>query len=143
MRNVSTVLGLGCLAICGCNVFAPPTNPAAVLEGTWSVTPGGLGALGVWEYEARFNSNGRLVEFSGTNELDGSTVSLTIDDATTQVNGSDVTITIPGQAGARARVFEGTLSDDQNRIAGSITDEIELGNLEATIPSGELTLERL
>jgi hypothetical protein len=141
MRNVSTVLALGCLTVCGCNVFAPPQNPAEVLEGTWSVTPGGLGALDVWEYEARFNSNGRLVELSGTNELDGSTVSLTIDDATTQVNGSDVTITIPDLAGAR--VFEGTLSDDQNRITGSTTDEIDLGSLEATIPSGDLTLERL
>jgi hypothetical protein len=41
------------------------------------------------------------------------------------------------------RVFTGTLSDDENTITGSITQEIDLGDLEATLPGWELTLERL
>ncbi|UCF33988.1 MAG: hypothetical protein JSV78_01520 [Phycisphaerales bacterium] len=40
-----------------------------------------------------------------------------------------------------ARIFEGTLTDDQNATIGSVTDEIELGDLEATIPGGELAFE--
>jgi hypothetical protein len=44
---------------------------------------------------------------------------------------------------SRVRVFEGTLSNDQNTMTGSVTDEIDLGDLEATIPGGELAFERL
>jgi hypothetical protein len=135
------VFMLGCVVVSGCNIFAPPEPPAAaVLAGTWSITP--EGDLGLWEYEGRFNSNGELVELSGTNVLDGSTVSLSIDDATTTVDGADVRITVEG-LGPRSQVFEGTLSDDQNTITGSVTEEIDLDDLEATIPSGNLTFERL
>ncbi len=66
---------------------------------------------------------------------------MTIDDATTELEGSDVVITLPDLTGAR--VFEGTLSDDQNTMTGSVTDQIELGDLEASLPGGELAFERL
>jgi hypothetical protein len=52
-----------------------------------------------------------------------------------------VTVTIPAAGGTR--VFEGTLSADQNTITGSLTRELDLGDLEASLPGGELTLERV
>ena len=52
-----------------------------------------------------------------------------------------MTISIPQLTGAA--VFNGTLSGDQNTIEGSITDEFDLGNLEVSLPGGDLTLERV
>ena len=43
----------------------------------------------------------------------------------------------------KTTVFEGILSSDQNTITGTITDEIDLGDLEITLPGGDLTLERI
>jgi hypothetical protein len=141
MRKLSAVVILGCLVVSGCAIIVPPDNPAAVLEGTWSVTPADPGDFEGWEYEARFDSNGDLVELSATRPEDGATARLTIDDATTELDGSAVVITLPNLAGQR--VFEGTLSSDQNTMTGSVTDEIDLGDLEAIIPGGELTFERI
>ena len=129
------------LGASGCGLFCPEENPAAVLEGTWSVTPEDPGQFEGWEYEARFNGDGDMVELSGVRPEDGATASLSIDVATTQLDGVDVTITIPDLSGTR--VFEGTLSDDQNTMTGSVTDEIDLGNIEASLPGGDLTFERI
>ena len=126
--------------VVGCPVV--PTPPAeAVLEGTWTVTPADPGDFEGFTYEARFDSSGDLVEINGTRPEDGATASLDIDDATTTVDGSSVTISIPRLTGAS--VFNGTLSGDQNTITGTITDEIDLGDLEVTLPGGDLTLERI
>ena len=126
-------LGVGCPLV-------PAPGPEAVLEGTWSITPADPGEFEGFTYEARFNSNGDLVEINGTRP-DGATASLGINNATTTVDGSAVSISIPRLTGTR--VFDGTLSDDQNTITGSITDEIDLGDLEVSLPGGELTLERI
>ncbi len=123
------------LAVTGCG-----TPAETILAGVWTVTPADPGDFGDWDYEATFNSSGRLVELSAESP-DGATVELEIDNATSQVSGSDVTVTIPAAAGTR--VFEGTLSTDQNTLTGSLTQEIDLGDLEATLPGGELTLERV
>ncbi|UCC32288.1 MAG: hypothetical protein JSU86_08400 [Phycisphaerales bacterium] len=136
--NLFVVASLG--FVCGCPVVPAP-GPEAVLEGTWSITPAEPGDFADWDFEAVFDSSGNLTELSGTRPEDGATASLDIDDATTTLDGSDVTISIPDPAGTR--VFTGTLSDDQNTMTGSITQEIDLGDLEATLPGGELTLERL
>ena len=61
--------------------------------------------------------------------------------ATTTVDGSAVSISIPQLTGTTT--FDGTLSDDQNTITGTITDEIDLGDLEVTLPGGDLTFERI
>ena len=134
------LIGL-CALIAGCPSTVVPENPAAVLQGTWSVTPGDPGQFEGWNYEATFDSNGDLVELSGVRPEDGATARLTIDDATTELDGSDVVITLPDLTGAR--VFEGTLSVDQNTMTGSVTDQIDLGDLEASLPGGELTFQRL
>ncbi len=42
-------------------------------------------------YEARFDSNGKLFEINGTRP-DGATASLDVENATTSVDGSDVTV---------------------------------------------------
>ena len=125
------------LSVAGCGIFTPAES---VMAGVWTITPADPGDFGDWNYEATFNSNGRLVELSAENS-DGATVELEIDNATSQVSGSDVTVTIPAAAGTR--VFEGTLSADQNTVTGSLTQEIDLGDLEATLPGGELTLDRV
>ncbi len=139
-RGVLTLFVVTSLGfVVGCPLVPAP-GPEAVLEGTWSITPADPGDFEGFTYEARFNSSGDLVEINGTRP-DGATASLAINNATTTVDGSAVSISIPRLTGTR--VFEGTLSDDQNTITGSITDEIDLGDLEVTLPGGDLTLERV
>ena len=121
----------------GCGIFTPAES---ILAGAWTITPADPGDFGDWNYEATFNSSGRLVELSAEN-AEGATAELEIDNATSQVSGSNVTVTIPAAAGTR--VFEGTLSADQNTITGSLTQEIDLEDLEVSLPGGELTLERV
>ncbi len=131
---VSLALVVGCPAV-------PAPSPETVPEGSWTITPADPGEFEGFTYEARFDSNGSLVEINGTRPEDGATVSLAIDNATTSVDGSAVSISIPRLTGTS--VFDGTLSADQNTITGTITDEIELGDLEVTLPGGDLTLERV
>jgi len=66
-----------------------------------------------------------------------------VDDATTsEVDGDQVTITVPVAGGTR--VFEGTLSEDGDSIDGSLSAELELpsGDLDVTLPGNDLTLTR-
>ena len=126
--------------VVGCPV-APAPGPEAVLEGTWEIIPADPGDFEGFTFEARFDSDGNLVEINGTRPEDGATASLDIDNATTTVDGSAVTISIPRPT--KTTVFDGTLSEDQNTITGTLTDEIELGDLEVTLPGGDLTLERV
>ncbi len=137
------VLRLCAVATFGCMLgcpLVPAPGPETVLEGTWRITPADPGDFEGFTYEARFNSSGDLVEINGTRPEDGATVSLDIDNATTTVDGSAVSISIPRLT--RTTVFDGILSSDQNTITGTITDEIDLGDLEVTLPGGDLTLER-
>ena len=136
--SLCVVASLG--LVVGCPV-APTPGPEAVLEGTWTITPADPGQFEGFTYEARFDSSGNLVEINGTRPEDGATVSLSIDDATTSVDGSAVSISIPRLTGTT--VFDGILSADQNTMTGSITDQIELGDLEVTLPGGDLTFERV
>ncbi len=138
-RCLSLVATLLLVFAVGCPLVPAP-GPEAVLEGTWTVTPADPGEFEGFMYEARFDSNGNLVEISGTRP-DGATASLVVENATTTVDGNDVTVSIARLTGAT--VFSGTLSGDQNTIVGSITDEIDLGNLEVSLPGGDLTLERI
>jgi hypothetical protein len=52
-----------------------------------------------------------------------------------------VTVTIPRLTGPS--VFGGTLNATQDTISGTITQEIDLGNLYILLASGDLTLERV
>ncbi len=138
------VMGLCVVAslgfVVGCP-FVPAPGPEAVLEGTWTITPADPGDFEGFTYEARFNSRGDLVEINGTRPEDGATASLDINNATTTVDGNSVRISIPRLT--RTTVFDGILSSDQNTITGTITDAIDLGDLEVTLPGGDLTLERI
>ena len=140
MFGCSIVVIAVSLSLAGCGLFTPTPPAAVVLGGTWTITPAEPGDFADWDFEAAFNSSGRLVELSAERP-DGATAQLEIDNATSQVSGSTVTITIPAAGGTR--VFEGTLSADQDTITGSLTQEIDLGDLEASLPGGELTLERV
>jgi len=123
--------------VAGCPEPIPPA--AAVLEGTWSVTPEDPGDFAGFTYEAVFDANGRLVELSADGP-DGAMATLDIDDSETVLEGSDVTITVTRPAGAS--VFEGTLTEDENTMTGSLTQEIDLENLDILLPGGSVTLVR-
>jgi hypothetical protein len=125
------------LSMAGCVIPAPEQS---ILAGVWTVTPAEPGDFADWDYEATFSNTGKLVELSAERS-DGAVVELEIDNATSQVSGSTVTVTIPNAAGTR--VFEGTLSADQNTMTGSMTEYIDFGDLEARLPGGELTLQRV
>ena len=135
------VIGM-CALIAGCPFTVIPDNPAAVLEGTWSVTPEDPGDFADWEFEATFDSQGDLTQLHAAGP-EGETVTRNIDGTTTEVDGNDVTITVPNLTDTGVTVFEGTLSEDQNTMTGSTTEEIDLGDLEVVVPGGALTLERI
>ena len=99
--------------VTGCQ---PPAE--AVLAGQWRVIPEDPGSIENVTYEASFDSNGQLTELSAVRD-DGATATLDTDGSVTSLNGSDVTISV--NAGVETSVFEGTLSEDQNTMTGSIT----------------------
>ncbi len=129
------------LFVTGCP-FGPQEPPAeAVLEGAWSVVPSEPGAIENATYEAVFDSNGQLTQLSALRD-DGATATLDTAGSVTSLDGSDVTISVQGTS-TTTSLFEGTLSADQNTMTGSITRDIDLGDLEITLPGGELTFSRV
>jgi len=127
--------------IAGCRTTPPAEeNPAAILEGLWSVTPEDPGEIEGVEYTATFDGDGQLLELRGIGP-DGGVAILDTTDSTTELDGDQVTISVPVALGTR--IFEGTLSEDENTIVGSITEEIDLGDLELVLPGGNLTFERI
>lgn len=135
------ILSLAILTTAGCNIFAPPA--AAVLEGSWTAVFDEPGDLEGIDIVLTFDSNGQLVSIEAESE-DGGTANLDVDNSsTTEVDGSNVTVSIPVAGGTT--VFEGTLSEDQNTIEGSLSQELELpsGDLDITLPGSGLTLERV
>jgi hypothetical protein len=143
MKRIQVLMIVGLITmVAGCPFFQPD-NPAAILEGTWQVTFDEPGDLVGYDIQATFDSDGQLVNITAEAPL-GGTASLDVDSATTtEVDGVNVTITIPVAAGTR--VLEGTLSEDNNTITGSLSSELELpsGDLDVTLPGSDLTLERL
>jgi len=127
-------------AIAGC---PPPSNSAAVLEGTWKAVFDEPGDLELFEIQLTFDSNGDLTQIKATAPEGGTATLDTSDTSTSEVDGDQVTITVPIAAGTR--VFEGTLSEDENSIDGSLSNELDLsgGDLDVTLPGGDLTLTRL
>ncbi len=140
--RVMTCLCIGtCALIAGCRTTPPAeANPAAILEGLWSVTPEDPGEIEGVEYTATFDGDGQLLELRGIGP-DGGVAILDTTDSTTELDGDQVTISVPVALGTR--IFEGTLSEDENTIVGSITEEIDLGDLELVLPGGNLTFERI
>jgi len=141
--RIARLLLVTMMPFAGCNLFNPPENPAVVLEGTWQVVFDEPGDLEGFDIRVTFNAEGSLVEITAE-APEGGTASLDVDDATTsEVDGDQVTVSIPAAGGARA--FEGTLSEEQDSIDGALSQELELpsGDLEVTLPTSELTLQRL
>ena len=66
-------------------------------------------------------------------------VSAEVTNSTTDLNGDAVTIVIGG------RTYEGTLSEDQNTIAGTVDQEITVGggDVAITIPAGDFVIDRV
>lgn len=82
-----------------------------------------------------------MVDLSGIRLEDGTTVMRTIDGATTELDGSDVAMTFRGPA--RARVLEGTLSDNPNTMTALVTEQVDRGEPEAALPAGASTFDRI
>jgi hypothetical protein len=144
---MKTALAWGCVVlVCligGCPNGGIVDNPAAVLEGTWQVTLDEPGDLEGFDIEVTFDNDGQLVEITAESP-EGGTGSLDVDDSTTtEVDGDDVTVSIPAAGGAR--VLEGTLSEDEDTITGTLSQELELpsGDLDVTLPGSGLTLTRI
>jgi hypothetical protein len=135
---VSAVVGALCIGLTlfgtGCPQPVPP--PAAILAGDWGTTT----AEDI-DVVLTFNSDGVVVTITGTAQ-DGTVARLTVTGATTTLEGSAVTVVVP--TGSRQVTFEGTLSDDQNTMTGSLTQEIVIDDvLEIIIPQGDVTLTRI
>ena len=134
---LTSLVALGSLFLVGCPSLVVPE---AILSGFWTLIPADPGDVDDFEYEAQFDDQGELVKISGSRS-DGAVVSLTIRNATSTLDGSALTIVIPTDSGSAT--FQGTLSTDMNSMEGSLTKEIDLGDLEAVLPGGDLTLERV
>jgi len=130
------------LTIAGCDILFPPTNSAAVLEGTWQAVFDEPGDLELVDVQFVFDSNGVLTQITATPPA-GSTITYNVADTTTStVDGDQVTITIPNVAGART--FTGTLSSDENSIDGSLSLSLDFpSGSNITLPGSDLTLTRL
>ncbi len=138
MRAVSLILVIIVSALAaGC-----PSVPAAqaALEGTWAITLSEPGDWTGWDLEATFNSAGRLTELSGV-DATGITITQQISNSTTTLDGDGLTVEIP-QLGVTT-VFAGTISEDGNTVTGALADEIAFGSFGASLPRGDLTLERI
>ena len=134
-KALFSMAGLVCL-IAGCQ---DTTNSAAVLEGTRQLVFDQPGDLEGFDIQATFDANGILQTITATAPAGGTASLAVADTTTTTVDGSDVTITIPKAGGTS--VFTGILSDDQNSIDGSLSQELQLPSGNAlTLPGGDLTL---
>jgi hypothetical protein len=140
------ITGGGCVfafaLLSGCGLFQIP-NPAATLAGDWQVKSSQPSALDSDDIRAHFDENGKLTQITATTP-DAGTASLDVDNTTTtEVNGNDVTITIP--AIGFEPVIEGTLSDDHNTITGTLSQELPLihTNFVITLPGSGITLARI
>ena len=135
-RTLSCLLVVSYMVfLVGCPIPTPEPPAAAVLEGDWvtDTEEGGVAFV-------RFDGNGAVVQVFAVTE-EGATISLDVDDGTTTLEGSSVTIVIPLDSGEVT--FEGTLSQDQDTLTGTLTQEIVIGDaVVITIPQGEVTLVR-
>lgn len=136
MRRTGFILVGMCVLIAGCPFLPSEPPPEAVLEGDWTTTSE-EGTIAV----VRFNDNGVVVNiFAATEE--GVTVSVNVTGASTTLDGSDVTVRIPTATGEA--VFEGTLTEDQNTMTGSLDRVITIGDdVVITVPQGDVTLVRV
>ena len=140
------ITGAGCVfafALFGaCDAFQGP-NPAAILAGDWRIKTAQPGPLDQFDIRANFSADGKITQVTATPPIGGA-ANLTVDNTTTtEVNGNEVTITIP-EIGVNA-VVKGTLSDDQNTITGNLSHDLSLihTDFSVTLPGSNLTLTRI
>jgi hypothetical protein len=117
----------------GCPVVTPPE---AVLAGDWVTDDAEQGTVYI-----RFDENGQVLGFAVVDQQDG-VVLIEVDGATSNVEGDDVTITVPRVGGTAT--FTGTLSADGNTMEGTLVGEVEVGDdITIIIPQGNVTFERV
>jgi hypothetical protein len=114
-------------------------SPGAVLSGVWKVTPANAGNVDQWDFTATFANSGHLERLSATSPS-GVVLNLDLKNTRTKVEQNQVTIRIPTLAATT--IFEGTLSDDENTLAGSLSESIKFLSSDASLPAGDLTFVR-
>lgn len=140
LTRLSYVL-MCCGALCA-NLGCPPAGgggngaPEEVLEGNWVATDS-AGKM----FDFVFNSQGVLVQISGEADS-GEAVVIDVNNAVSEVDGDDVTITIP--VGDVEAVFEGTFSNNDNTLTGTVSRVVMVGDdLTITIAQGDITATRV
>jgi hypothetical protein len=139
------IRGAGCafaIALLGGCGLSPSPNPAAVLAGNWRIKTTQPGPLDQVDIQANLDADGKITQITATPPF-GGTATLGVDNTTTtEVNGNEVTITIP-EIGVNA-VIKGTLSDDQNTITGNLSHDLNLihTDFSVTLPGSDITLTR-
>lgn len=124
----------GCIVGTGCPGGQPV--PESVLAGDWQTTDDEGNPAFV-----RFDEDGVLTG-ALTITAEGQIVVVAIDNASSMVEGSDVTVSFPTLLGEA--VYTGTLSEDKNTITGELNRTVEVGdNVLIVIPQGEVVLTRL
>jgi hypothetical protein len=126
----------------GCGLLPGP-SPAAILAGDWQIKTTQPSPLDQFDIRANFNSDGKITQITTIPPF-GGTTNLTVDNTTTtEVNGNEVTITIPGIG--LDPVIKGTLSDDQNTITGTLSNELKLihTDFSVALPGSNITLTRI
>lgn len=134
LRKLSVVI-LGSILLNSTSCGPAPTSNAAVLEGQWRTSAAAGGSAVV-----TMDNTGAVVEIVATT-ADNVMATLTVNRASSTLEGSAVTMTIPTPNGEV--VFQGTLSADHNTLTGTLTREIVVGNAMITIPQGNITMTRI
>lgn len=133
MRKINgLMLGGWLLLVAGCPGVV--VTPVPVMEGAW------CGSIEDIDYLLTFDANGQLTEIMGTGP-DGGSARFTPQGAQTTQSGSTITIVVP--TSTSNITFTGTLSQDENTLAGSFSRQVELtGDLDITLPPEQLTVSR-
>jgi hypothetical protein len=140
IMEAGCVLAFALLAGCG---LSPGPNPAAMLAGDWQIKTTQPGPLDQFDIRANFNADGKITQITTIPPF-GGTTNLSVDNTTTtEVNGNEVTITIP-EIGVNA-VIRGTLSDDENTITGNLSHDLNLihTDFSVALPGSDITLTRI
>ena len=132
----------------GCGLGQGP-NPAAILAGDWQIKTTQPGPLDKFDIRANFDADGKLTQVTATPPFGGTAILTTDNTTTIEVNGNQVTVTIPGIGLGTliglGPVIRGTLSDDQNTITGTLSQDLTLSHTDfsVTLPGSDITLTRI
>jgi hypothetical protein len=110
-------------------------NAEAVLAGNWE-TEQDDGSVVTFS----FNQNGILTQITRVTP-ENVTISANVPSSSSNVSDSNVAVVVT--IGNVTSTYNATLDAEQNTLDGNLTTMIEFENVDITIPSGDLTLEKV